>query len=209
MKLFPEQNYYEILDIHPSATPFEIRHAYKKAFQLYNDSLASYSFFSEDERSEILTRLETAFMTLINEETRSEYDRKLIDEGAVEEEMLCRRKKPIPIFDLKNSVSPDIIPEGSSAQTDANPVVANILNREIVTGSDLRRIRTELGVTIEYISDRTKVRPGLLRSLEEDRFDDLPSRFHMQKFLEFYVECLNLDPGPVVEKYMKRINDKP
>jgi hypothetical protein len=46
MKPFREQNYYELLEILPDASPLEIRRAYKRVFELYQDeSIVSYSFF--------------------------------------------------------------------------------------------------------------------------------------------------------------------
>ena len=59
MKPFEEQNYYEVLEVSPNALPLEIRRAYKKSFALYqDDSIASYSFFSGEERQEILSRID-------------------------------------------------------------------------------------------------------------------------------------------------------
>lgn len=43
---FAKLNYYEMLDIQPDATLFEIRHAYNTVMQMYQkESLATYSFF--------------------------------------------------------------------------------------------------------------------------------------------------------------------
>jgi DnaJ-class molecular chaperone len=61
-KSFAQLNYYEMLDIEPDATTFDIRHAYNAALQVYQpDSLASYSFFSGDERQTILSLIEKAY----------------------------------------------------------------------------------------------------------------------------------------------------
>ena len=85
MKPFEEQNYYEVLEISPDAVPLEIRRAYKKSFALYqDDSIASYSFFSEEERQGILARIEQAYLTLINPEARTAYDQSLIASGLLD-----------------------------------------------------------------------------------------------------------------------------
>ena len=107
MKYFEEQNYYEMLDLAPSASSFDIRHAYRTALQIYgDDSPASYSFFSADERAGILAGLEKAFLTLINDESRTEYDRSLIAAGLMQgsEQHRSRPKKPIPLLDRKSVV---------------------------------------------------------------------------------------------------------
>lgn len=81
-KPFAQLNYYQMLDISPGAVPFEIRHAYNAALQIYQPSaLASYSFFSEEERREILALLDKAYATLINETSRKAYDDVLMSTG--------------------------------------------------------------------------------------------------------------------------------
>lgn len=207
MKLFLDQNYYEVLDVLPSATPFEIRHAYKKIHQMYQeDSLASYSFFTGEERKRVLETLDKVFHTLMNEESRTRYDQSLIELGKLDETMQYRefRKRPTPIFDFSHARGSrrDV---RTHAAPEEMPVCREILDKEVLTGADLKRIRTEMGVAIEFISAQTKVRAGLLRCIEEDQHDQLPSRFHLQKYLTFYAECLHLDSARVVELYMKRI----
>ena len=213
MKLFEEQNYYEILDITPNATSFEIRHAYKKASEIYRKgSLASYSFFSEDERERILASLEKAFFTLIDDKARAEYDRLLIKLGVIEEKSKYREypKEPIPILDFKRSKATIGgtkygISGRERPRTARSQIFKEILEHDVVTGEDLKRMRVELGISLEYIADQTKIRIGLLRSIENDQFDDLPSMFHLKSFLQSYVQCLTLDEKLIVERYIKRI----
>ncbi len=211
MKLFLDQNYYEMLDVGPGASPFEIRNAFKKAHQLYlDDSLASYSFFEEKERKEIMLILERAFHTLINEGSRSQYDQKLVALGILDESMLYREvgKRPIPLFGFnRGGAGQGRYTQASTCPpSEGNPVCMKILNRKSLSGADLKLIREALGITLEHVSSRTKVRPGLLRSIEEDQFDQLPSKFHLRKYLTFYATCLGLDPSAVVEKYMERVD---
>jgi hypothetical protein len=210
MKLFLDQTYYEMLDIQPSASPFEIRNAYKRAHQLYHDdSLASYSFFDLDERKEILLILEKAFHTLANETSRCQYDQELIENGILDESMLYRevRKSPIPMFAFNRAEvrRERYAPATPSPAPEDHPVCREILSRDPFSGADLKRIREVMGISLEHVSARTKVRPGLLRSIEEDEFDQLPSRFHLRQYLAFYATCLGLDASAIVDKYMKRI----
>jgi len=214
VKSFEEQSYYEILDIAPHATPFEIRHAYKMASEIYrNGSLVSYSFFSEDEREKILASLEKAFFTLIDDEARAEYDRLLIKLGVIDEESKYRKypKEPIPIWNFKRSRATMGTKYGISqkveTRTERNPIFKEILEHDVVTGEDLKRMRVELGMSLEQIADQTKIRMGLLQSIENDRFDDLPSRFHLKSFLQSYVQCLTIDAKLIVDRYMERIKD--
>ena len=207
MRPLGEFTHYEILDLPAKATPFEIRRAYKRALELYSeDSLAIYSLFSPEERKEILVRLDEAFATLINEKARYEYDQGLIQQGALEEGSQYRRfRKKAPSVGSENSASLASHPEGEKPQAEENPVVKEILSREALTGTDLRRLRTELGISLEHISEWTKIRPGMLQCIEEDRFFELPSRLHLKSFLKAYVQYLHLNPESVVDRYMKRI----
>jgi curved DNA-binding protein CbpA len=211
MKPFEQQNYYEILDIPPNATQFEIRNAYKTALYIYDDgSPVSYSFFSKDERKKILALLEEAFLTLINDQTRSEYNRKLLEEGVVDDETIFGDgyKKPIPIIDLKRSrisTHKKIISSKIKSMTSSSHIMRELLALDVITGNDLRKMRMLLDVPLEHIAEYTKVRINLLRCIEEDRFDELPSTFHLKSFLRSYIEYFQLDPGPFVDRYMKRV----
>lgn len=212
MKRFDQQNHYEVFELPPDATPFEIRQAYKAGVELYgDDAMATYSFFSESERKKILCRLEEAFVTLINEKARAEYDQTLIRSGELEESMQYKgvSKKPIPLFKLKSSRGIKPAASGLSkpepSEPAVTPLVHAILSHHVLTGNDLKRIRSELGVSLERVAQETKVRIALLRSIEEDQFDELPSRFHLEGFLKSYAQCLRLDPQAVARKYMQRI----
>lgn len=209
MTLFKKQNYYERLEIEPSASPFEICQAYRRALQIYGDeSMASYSFFSETERKNILVLLDEAFSTLVNEQVRGEYDQQLISTGCLKEECCYKKvmRGPVPIFAQLQSESVPL-PVEVRPDPSSNPNLKNILAQEILAGKDLRQIRMELGLSLEQIAARIKVRTVFLQHIEEDQFDRLPSRFHLKSFLTQYVQCLQIDTASVVERYLKRIRD--
>ena len=198
--------HYEILDLTAGATPFEIRRAYKNALEVYSeDSLAIYSLFSPEERKEIVVRLDEAFATLVNEKARHEYDQMLIQRGVLKEgsqyRSISRPAAPLDSEGRADSAHPD----GEKPPGADNPVIKEILTQEDLTGTDLKRLRTELGVSLEQIAQWTKIRPGMLQSIEEDRFYELPSRLHLKSFLKAYVQFFHLNPESLVNRYMKRI----
>jgi len=211
MTLLKKQNYYERLEVSPTATTFEICNAYRMALHIYNDeSLASYSFFSEKDRKEIIALLEEAFSTLVNEQSRNEYNQSLVRLGLWQEDSqdskLTKEDMPIP------KQYPSITTSGLDvAKRGAERIknLENILAQEVLTGKDLQKIRMDLGLSLEQIAAQIKVRKGLLTCIEEDQFDQLPSRFHLKSFLTQYIRCLQITDAEedVVERYLKRIDD--
>jgi len=78
MKNFEELNFYEILEISIDASPFKIKRAYKNALEVYGkESLLTYALFSDEERVDIIRRIEDAYNTLSNKTKRAAYDASL------------------------------------------------------------------------------------------------------------------------------------
>jgi curved DNA-binding protein CbpA len=207
MRPLAELTHYEILDLSTEATPFEIRQAYQKALEVYSeDSMVIYSLFSSEERKEILARVDEAFATLNDGNARYQYDQTLIQQGIMKERPESRNLKERLAAVNSDSPGDAASPsEGKKQPPLDNPVVKEILSQEVLTGMDLKRLRTELGVSLEQITGWTKIRPNLLQFIEEDQFDKLPSRLHLKSFLRAYVQYFQLNPEPFVYRYMKRI----
>jgi DnaJ-class molecular chaperone len=196
-----------MLDLSSAATPFEIRQAYKIATGLYGEeSIVIYSFFSEEERKEILNRIDEAFATLINEKTRCAYDQMLIQSGVMNEgSQYGNPRKRLGVVGSSSSTETGPRPEAEKSRTIGNPVVKEIISQEVVTGKDLKRMRMELEVSLEQIAEWTKIRTVMLQCIEEDRFNELPSRLHLRSFLKAYVQFFHLNPETLVDCYMKRV----
>ena len=212
MNPFKKKNHYELLELSPDASSIEIRRAYKNAFELYKDeSIASYSFFSPEERKEIISHLEEAYLTLINPESRAEYDKKLIENGTVVEGTQYRQKAkdPISIYDIRKTHSdmlgPRKRPEVLKFLASQNLLIQEIMTKDTMTGADLHAIRTELGISLEKIADETNIRLAVLRAIEEDNFDILPPMVYLKGFLKSYARYLQVDEHIIINGYIKRI----
>ena len=215
MKPYREQNYYELLEILPNASPLEIRRAYKMVFELYQDaSIVSYSFFSKEERQEILSLLEKAYLALIDLESRAQYDRRLIELGLLDKEgrYSNKMKEPVPIYDFKKLHFDIFAParrlEELKERVSQNQLIQKILAQDILTGADLHKIRTELEIPLEDIADNTKVQIGMLRAIEEDNLALFPPAVYMKGFLKSYARYLQIDENAVVNGFIKRMVER-
>ena len=207
-----EQNFYELLGIEFDVSSFEISRAYKENYQLYHeDSLVSYSLFSREEREKILARLDEAYATLIDEKKRSRYDQSLIECGILKEGMKSQdgRKTIGLISNSKVSTNSTIltIKNELKAMVSSNPVIQEILTHDALWGKDLKRIRDELGVSLEIIREMTKVRMIFLRAIEEDEYEKAPSRMFLKSYVKVYAQSIGLDGDFVASRYLNKISD--
>jgi curved DNA-binding protein CbpA len=213
MKKLQDQQFYELLNVEFNASPLDISRAYKELHELYReDSLASYSFFCKQERQEILAKLQEAYSTLMDEDRRYRYDRLLIERGILPEEKqfqaehrALRHTSPSNHF-IRNPILK--ITDELKALITSNSVIQEILSYDILSGKDLRRIRRELGISLEVIGEITKIRPIFLRAIEDDAFDIAPSRMFLKSYLKAYAQCIGLDANIVASRYLKRIDEQ-
>ncbi|HOK46320.1 MAG TPA: helix-turn-helix transcriptional regulator, partial [Bryobacteraceae bacterium] len=59
----------------------------------------------------------------------------------------------------------------------------------------LREERLRLGLTIEQISEATKINPGLLEAIEANEWDRLPGAFFTRSFIRQFADALGIDPA--------------
>jgi len=212
MKKLEDLNYYELLEVAFDASPFEVHQAYKEMTQLYqDDSLASYSFFSRDEREKILAKLDEAYSALMDEKRRSQYDQLLIERGVLEKSAQYQgdQMKLGLMYDAKRAAANTAlrIRDRLKPIVSSNPVIQEILANDALSGRDLKKIRDELGVSLEEISELVKVRVVYLHAIEDDQFEKAPSRIFLKGFLRAYAQCIGLDADMVASRYLKRIHD--
>jgi transcriptional regulator with XRE-family HTH domain len=70
-------------------------------------------------------------------------------------------------------------------------------------GERLREARDDLGLELEEITERTKIRVRYLQAMEEERWEALPGAAYARSFLHTYAEELGLDADALVDEYRR------
>jgi curved DNA-binding protein CbpA len=212
MKKFDGLNYYEILEIPMTSSYFEIKRAYKDALSLYNeDSIVTYSLFSNEERDKIIEDIKNAFSTLTDDQKRASYDQMLVDSGHVETLIPSREKKYIstPLSSTHTSVNESHLYSRVKEKLlteDVKTLSDEILLKERLLGDDLKKLRKAVDVKIQEIQHITKIRTSVLKAIEENRFEELPPDTYLRSFLRSYAKILQINPQKIIDGYLKTIS---
>lgn len=70
-------------------------------------------------------------------------------------------------------------------------------------GEELRRARSERGVSLESISNLTKIAVRHLESLEQERFKDLPGGVFNRSMVRSYARAIGLDEQEWHDRFME------
>lgn len=68
-------------------------------------------------------------------------------------------------------------------------------------GAELRAAREAMGLRLEDVAERTKVRPGILADIEGDRHDRLPALTYTLGFVKAFARTVGVDPAHAAERY--------
>jgi cytoskeleton protein RodZ len=75
------------------------------------------------------------------------------------------------------------------------------LGGEETVGEILLAAREKLGLTLEALSQETKIPAATLQYLETDNFEAIPASVYAKGFLRAYARQLGLDPAQLISKY--------
>ena len=212
---FKNQSYYEILDLHPGAAPHEIQAAYLRAKETYSpESPALYSIFSEQEAKELLRLIEEAYHTLSNQARREKYDQSLNLQSnkkasSNQDPPTNGRLSPVDgsAKPFKTESSTNNLPEGhgrtriSTYQIDL-AVEEEIAETETFDGAFLQKVRKYKQVSIERMSEETRISKSYLSAVESDQFEKLPAPVFVRGFVVQIAKTLGLDDQKVANSYM-------
>jgi len=211
MRTFEDLTYYELFEVPANASGFEIRQAYRNALSIYgDDSTIAYAFFTKEERTKILKRVEEAFSTLINDDKREQYDKILVDKNIIDSSSLTKKRPKVatPIFSAKSSGGKAVSGKIESAikGKDLKAIVDDILSTDAVSGKDLQRLRTAVGIRIEDVFEVTRISVATLHAIENDLVEALPPTVYLRNFLKDYAELLHADPERITAGYLKNLD---
>ncbi len=232
LKKIEDMNHYELLEVSPRATAQEIHRAYERIRKVYDpNSMALYSLFSPEETERIRQRIEEAYRTLIYEENRREYDLSLTDYAALPAETSPMPAAPVnlPIEGHAGGRSaPPAPPSGPSAPAApakpfapsaasparpapaapetpaAHPIQPPPSDIGEFTGSLLKMMREQRGLTARNVSDITRLSARYVEGIEEENYQKLPARPYLRGFLVLYCKAIGYEPDRIVSDYMKR-----
>lgn len=208
MKNFIEKNYYEILDINPTSHIEEVHSAYRIAVNTYNaDNSAMYSLLTSEECKDILNKIEEAYSVIGDPEKKIQYDNtkgfelNQIKSPKQDESFSYGQKENLSIS--KTAIRSKF---SLSYKTDEN-FEKQIESTESFTGDFLKTIREYKSVTLERMSDLTKVSKTHLKHIEEDMIEKLPADVYTRGFVFQYAKALKLNPELVSTSYMQHTRE--
>ena len=103
-----------------------------------------------------------------------------------------------PIAREGNAVEPLVIDDFGVEPAD-DPVV----------GPELAAARTRLGLTVDQLADRTRIRPHVIESIEVDDFQPCGGDFYARGHLRTLARVLGIEVAPLLEAYDDRYADAP
>jgi hypothetical protein len=80
---------------------------------------------------------------------------------------------------------------------------------EPVIGPELAAARTRLGLSIETLAERTRIRPHVIESIEVDDFAPCGGDFYARGHLRTLARVLGVDAAPLLKEYDERYADGP
>jgi DnaJ-class molecular chaperone len=207
-----EKNYYEVLEISPSANQDEIYNGYIKAKNAYaQDSLALYSIMTKDQCKEILKSIDEAYLIISDSEKRYEYDKaKGIRNtesskscfSLKEEESFRQNNKKVSTSQIAKMVSC----KKFSLNYDKDPQFEQDIEKTTeFNGEFLKKIREYRQVDIGRMSEMTKISKTYINCLEKEDIKNLPALVYVRGFVYQYAKCLKLNPDLVATSYLNRI----
>lgn len=193
-------NYYEILEISTNAAQHEVTTAYERARSTYSgENTAIYTIFSEREARELLTLIEEAYSVLGNKTLRNIYDQRLLGPSPSGSDLT---------YQSILQASRQIFNE-AKAETQKNAFTKDadfekqIMAQTNWTGEFLKKVREYKNISIDQMSQRTKINSYYIQALEETNPKSLPAVVFVRGYVVQVAKELHLPEKAVADSYMQ------
>jgi len=206
-------DYYKILGVTPNVTPEDLETAYLKAISTYKEgSIATYWIIPENERTNMLNMIETAFKTLKDKQTREEYDQSMIqtkDETVELNKDNFKSDKPTKtnkekigqlVLDLVNKYGKKETSSGLNQIKEASFTPSPL---SISGLTQLKSIRELKGISLRDIANETKISTTYLKAIEEGDYSEMPEDIYARGFIRAYASYLGLNSEQFIEGYTR------
>lgn len=113
------------------------------------------------------------------------------------------------------------LPEFAELQRGVSHVIDDLANDRVfdqaavepaadpVVGPELASARTRLGLTVDQLAERTRIRPHVIESIEVDDFAPCGGDFYARGHLRTLARVLGVDAAPLLASYDERYADAP
>ncbi len=196
------KNYYEILEVTPGASQKEIEDAYRRSLFTYSsDSPAIYSLMTNEDCENIQREIEQAYSILSRPDKRAEYNKvKGIEESFEELEKTD--------FNHFEEAKKPVVKKYTKAEFEYSidfGFEQKIEQTAQFTGSFLKEIREYKNVSLDMISEYTRILKTYLVFIESEEFDKLPATAYIRGFVFQYAKYLKLNPDLVSSSYIELV----
>lgn len=205
MPQLPKHNYYEILELPTNAAQHEVTTAYDRAKRTYSgENPAIYTVFTEVEARELLSLIEEAYSVLGNKTLRSIYDQRLLSSQFSIDDLTYSS-----ILGASKQYYPEPKAEQRKPEYQKNPdFEKEIQNQSIWDGPFLKRVREYKGLSVERISEKTKINPYYITSIEKMDAQGLPASVFVRGYVSQIAKELGLNEKAVADSYLNLYKKK-
>ncbi|MDG0815038.1 helix-turn-helix domain-containing protein [Bdellovibrio svalbardensis] len=200
MQATARYNYYELLELTSAAPQHEVSAAYERARNTYSgDNPAIYTIFSEQEARELLVMIEEAYQVLGNKILRNIYDQRLLSGRASLNDLTYHS-----IVEASKQVYPDSKTEKKEAAYKKDPAFEKeIQAQDNWTGDYLKKVREYKQISVERMSEITKINSWYVTAIEKVEPGNLPAVVFVRGYVVQIARALGLDDKKVADSYMK------
>lgn len=197
-------NYYDILELSPSAAQHEVTKAYDRAKATYSgDNPAIYTIFSEQEARAFLILIEEAYSILGNKTLRAIYDQRLLSGHFQASDLTFEA-----IAYASKQMAPEVRQEESkNTYKKDDAFEREIQSRDTWDGHFLKRVRDYKNIPVSKLSSITKVNSYYVAAIENMDSGALPAPVFIRGYVVQIAKVLGLDEKKVADSYMKVLKE--